>query len=203
LIIVQTNAISIENKNIDELFTSELPILFEVSLKGTNTREYQYLTQQDPINPIQAKSIMEKQIIGYDYIDAKSQGSRGTGLLARLGIFHSSVKRPTFTFVFPDTGDLMFNPEYWSHEFSHILSSQTKLWGPSFERKLVVEKVKTPADGTPGIGKRYRAIIESLKEKRLLNESKSTLPSIYASYYFYRRGNEIYWKCAEYLGAGK
>ena len=196
LIVIQTNAMSAKDNNIDELLQFELPIIFEVSLKGTNVREYRHLTSEYSLNKFQAESIFKKQIEGYNIISSKCGISNHVAVLMRLGIFHSSVNRPTFRFIFPDTKELMFNPNDWSPEFAHVVLDQKMIWGQTFEGKVLVEKIKTPADGNPGIGKRYRNIIEQLKCKGLLEESKTVLPNEYHKRYFYKRGNEIYWRCA-------
>lgn len=196
LIVIQTNAISAKNNNIDGLLQFELPIIFEVSLKGTNIREYQYLTGEYALNKSQAGSIFKKQIEGYNIISSKCGVSNHIAVLMRLGIFHSSVNRPTFKFIFSDTKELMFNPNDWSPEFAQVALDQKMIWGQTFEGKVLVEKIKTPADGSPGIGKRYRNIIEQLKRKGLLEELISVLPNEYHNRYLYKRGNEIYWRCA-------
>ncbi len=81
------------------------------------------------------------------------------------------------------------------------MSDQVGIWGGVFEGKTVVEKIKTPADGSPGMGKRYRAIIDKLKSQRLVEESKSALPRPCKERYFYKRGNEVYWRAARALSS--
>ncbi len=199
LVIIQTNAISVEERNIEGLFEFELPILFEVSFKGTNIREYRHLTQRNQIGKDDAEYYMKKQIQGYKIILEKCNSINNISVLARLGIFHSSVTNPTFKFIYPGTKELMFNPNNWESNFEEVLQNQNRIWRDTFERKFVVEKIKTPADGTPGIGKRYRNIIEMLISKGLIEESKSKLPDMYQRSYFYKRGNEIYWRVSNIL----
>lgn len=199
LIVIQTNAISAESLNIDRFFELKLPILFEVSFKGTNYREYQYLTYSKPINRNNAERIMKMQLRGYMYISKKCASVKNISILARLGIFHSSLKEPTFKFVFPDTRKLMFDPNNWASEIYQVLQDQNRIWGDLFENKFVIERLKTPADGRPAMGKRYRYIIEKLKSKKLLIESKSKLACKYQVSYYYKRGNVIYQKIASSL----
>lgn len=199
LIVIQTNAMLDDKINIDELFKFSLPILFEVSFKGTNIKEYQYLTYQQPISQDGAEKIMKMQLEGYKVISEKCASLANISILARLGIFHSSITRPTFKFVYPGTEELMFNPVDWHPDFKDILSNQKRIWGKVFERRFVVEKIKTPADGSPGMGRRYRKIIEQLKRKELMLELQSTLPNYFCEKYFYMRGNDIYWRAARNL----
>lgn len=199
LIVIQTNAISIREELISPFLEINLPILFEVSFKGTNPREFSYLCFENPIDEKAAKSIMEKQIYGYLTISDCSRSTGNISIIARLGIFHSSVNQPTFKFVFPGTTDLMFSPENWHEDFRYILKDQCDIWGETFEEKMIVEKIKTPADGSPGMGKRYRTIIDRLKSKSLMVESKSSLPKNFGRYYFYKKGNEVYWRAAQKL----
>ena len=181
------------------LFQTRLPILFEVSLKGSNTKEYQYLTYEHPVTASQAESILKKQIRGYEILCEKSESHKNISVLARLGIFHSSINKPTFYFVYPGTKELMFNPKNWSPEILKLLTDQRRIWGDLFDNRLVVEKLKTPADRSPGIGRRYRHIINILKTKDLLQEATVLLPPEFKNSYFYKRGNEVYWRCSSRL----
>jgi hypothetical protein len=200
LVVIQTNGIGLKAREglSDIAKLRRLPIVFEVSFKGTNATEYQYLTHQEFINLKQAQNIMTNQFEGYNYLSSKFKEIPNISVLARLGIFHSSVKHPTFSFVYP-TGNLMFNPAQWDEEFIMLLEHQASLWGNLFDGKLVVEKLKTPGDGNPGMGKRYRGIIDKLKEKGVLNEGRIDLPFQYHQSYIYKKGNEIYWLAAQKL----
>ncbi len=201
LIVIQTNAIAVKKLNFDVFRKITIPILFEVSFKGTNIKEYQYLTFKDCVTEKAAEKIMSGQVEGYRIISEKFSMQPNIGILARLGIFHSSVKEPSFKFIFPDTHKLMFNPDSWDDRISDILEEQNNLWGDIFEGKFVLEKLKTPADGSPVMGKRYKEIIELLKLSGLLVEEKSKLPNQFQQKYFYKRGNEIYWKAARAISS--
>ena len=88
----------------------------------------------------------------------------------------------------------MFAPSRWDDQFRNIWLDQRTIWNETFDRKMVVEKLKTPADGSPVMGRRYRAIIEHLKAKNLLVEDlqKSRIPEEFRAKYFFKRGNHIY-----------
>lgn len=58
LIVIQTNALNVENRDLRGFRETSLPILFEVSLKGTNVTEYRYLTFENPVSDETAKSIL-------------------------------------------------------------------------------------------------------------------------------------------------
>ena len=199
LIVVQTNALSAESRILDGLFQFKLPVIFEVSFKGTNVREYQYLTTEHSLSEDQAANIRHRQTRGYEVLRDRCSGLGNVSLLARLGIFHSSIRKPTFAITLPDTRELMFDPDCWSPAFKHVNTSQREIWGDVFEGKVVIEKIKTPADGNPQMGKRYRDIIERLKGKGLLRESGTILPENYLENYFYKRGDEIYRRCGNAL----
>ena len=199
LIIIQTNAIAVAERDIGGLFNFSLPILFEVSFKGTNVKEYQYLTYTAPIDYARAERIMDKQLEGYQAISSYCSSKGNMSILARLGIFHSSIKRPKFAFVSPDTKELMFNPEKWDEQFYSLFDNQRKKWENVYSRKLVVEKLKTQGDGTPPMGRRYRRIIDGLITMGILEEGERSLPEIYQRYYLYQKGNEIYWRASNRL----
>lgn len=197
LIVIQTNAIDVEKRNLNGFKEISLPILFEVSFKGTNIEEYQYLTFEEPISRDKANLVFEKQITGYKCLVETFEGCKNVKVLARLGIFHSGINRPMFKFVYPTSKNrLMFDPNRWDARMKYVLKDQRKIWGNVFEGKIVVERIKTGADGPPGMGKRYRRIIDHLKSKNLLIEdpSKSPLPEEFVETYYYKRGNEIYQK---------
>jgi len=194
LVIIQTNALDVKERDLNGLLELSLPVLIEVSLKGTNVREYAYLTFDLPIPMEKAEQIFDRQMRGYVHLVEKFRRTKNILILARLGIFHSSLTRPTFKFVFPDTEELMFNPRDWSQKIVDIHLDQNRIWGKTFEGKLVVEKLKTPADGSPGIGRRYRRGIDLLKSKRLLVEDprREPLPRGFKERYFYKRADVIY-----------
>lgn len=194
LIIIQTNGLYVKKLNLNGFLKLGLPILFEVSFKGTNSREYSYLTFDSPIPLDRAEKILNLQVSGYFYLKEMFHYKENIAVLARLGIFHSSLRRPQFKFVYPDTNSLMFDPNNWASMIWDVFTDQSRFWGKTFGGKLVVEKLKTPADGSPGMGKRYRRIIEILKSKRLLIEDtrKTPLPDVFREKYYYKRGYEIY-----------
>lgn len=197
LIVIQTNAIDVEKRDFEGLKSISLPILFEVSLKGTNIEEYQYLTFEEPISYDKADLIFEKQINGYRHLVKNFENCRNIKVLVRLGIFHSEIKRPMFKFIYPTNRNrLMFDPNSWDLRMNYILQDQKKIWGNTFEGKIVVERIKTGADGPQGIGRRYRRIIDRLKSKNLFIEdpTKSPLPERFIKTCYYKRGNEIYQK---------
>ena len=139
LVIIQTNALDAEKRELNDLLELEVPILLEVSLKGINAREYACLSYDAAIPIEDAKRIFDRQKRGYVHLAEKCRRAKNISILARLGIFHSSLNRPTFKFVFPDTRQLMFNPRNWSPDIVDILLDQNRIWGKTFESKLVVE----------------------------------------------------------------
>jgi len=74
-----------------------------------------------------AKQLLDGQKRGYTHLVEKFRRTRNILILARLGIFHSSLMRPTFKFVFPDTGELMFHPRDWSREIIDIHLDQNQI----------------------------------------------------------------------------
>lgn len=196
LVIVQTNAISVSDLNVTELFDTQLPILFEVSIKGTNITEFEHLLFEGRIDTRSAQHFMNKQLEGYEIISNACRSRNNISVLARLGIFHSSVTKPTFKFIDPTTNKLMFNPDNWDNRFLNLHLDQNEIWGDIFGEKVVVEKIKTPGDGSPNMGKRYRQVIEKLRSLEILEEKKSSLPKIYQEKYLYKKGNDVYSKIA-------
>lgn len=195
LIIVQTNGLDVKKRDLDFFKTSKLPILFEISLKGTNVEEYRFLTFEKPITQRNAKKILQKQYEGYFYLTEMFEKKVNIQILARLGIFHSSITKPMFKFVYPEDNErIMFNPENWDNKIFEIYTDQRRLWNKTFDKKMVVEKIKTGADGRPAMGQRYRRIIDDLKMKDIMIEdvNKMRLPKSFSEKYYYKRGNAIY-----------
>ncbi len=199
LVVLQTNGLTIEKKDLIGFSSINLPLLFEVSFKGTTIKEYEYLTFKEVTAKEIASKLMDGQHHGYQHISSLFRSTNNIAVLARLGIFHSSVNVPTFKFIFPETTNLMFAPDKWDERMREVLKDQVSIWNGTYENKLVVEKLKTPADGSPGMGRRYRAIIDTLKAKKMIEEKKASLPKIFGMTYFYKRGNEIYWRAAKKL----
>jgi uncharacterized Fe-S cluster-containing radical SAM superfamily protein len=202
LIVVQTNGIGIQGRDISKFGNLSLPLLFEVSFKGTNLAEYQYLTFDNPISPDLAESFFSQQTQGYKHLLDTFADKDNIAVLARLGIFHSSLNSPTFKFVYPSKrGSLMFAPSKWDQRFRDVWLSQKSIWKETFSGRIVVEKIKTPADGSPGIGRRYRAIIEQLKARDLLLEdSKRTkISDEFRERYWYKKGYEIYNSAVKFI----
>jgi len=195
LIVIQTNAIGVENRDISGFQNLNLPILFEVSFKGTTIEEYKYLTFENPISEEKADNIFESQMQGYKHLVKTFENKKNISVLARLGIFHSGINRPMFKFIFPtDKNRLMFNPNNWDPRIHELFQDQKRIWNDTFDGKIVIERLKTGADGPPGMGKRYRNVIEHLKLKNLLIEDphKLPLPKVFKEKYYYKRGNKIY-----------
>lgn len=203
LVVVQTNAIGITTRNLQEFSDLHLPILFEVSLKGTNATEYRYLTFPNPISHHEAESIFSQQVQGYTHLTRIFADEENIAILARLGIFHSSLNNPQFKFIYPSNmHSLMFVPSGWDDRFHNIWLDQRTIWNETFDGKMVVEKLKTPGDGSPVMGRRYRAIIEHLKSRNLLVEDleKPRIPEEFRAKYFFKRGNQIYEAVRDCLG---
>lgn len=199
LIVIQTNGLNINNIDVNGFFELKYPILFEISLKGTNAFEYRYLTFDKAINMTSAQELFNKQVEAYHNICNLFMHNDNIAILARLGIFHSSLTSPSFKFVFPNTNDLMFNPSNWDNAIINIVEDQRVKWKDSFKGKFLVEKIKTPGNGTPVMGQRYRKIINDLKLKNLLVEAKSSIPRIYNDNYIYLSGYDTYRIIAEQL----
>ncbi len=199
IIVIQTNALSVDDMDVDGLYQTKLPLLFEVSLKGTNSMEYRYLTSQEPIEYAKAIPIMQKQFHGYRKIAEKCHSLGNIKVLARLGIFHSGMTRPKYRFIFPETRKIMFHPSYWCTEFNGILQDQNGTWNDVFERKFVVEKIRPSTYGTQNMSNRYRRIISLLEAKGLVEKRKTELPNIYKQKYYSNLSIHIYKKAAVLL----
>jgi molybdenum cofactor biosynthesis enzyme MoaA len=67
LIVIQTNALSVEKLNLDGFLKLSYPILFEVSFKGTNPQEYSNLVFYSKISIKRAKEILIQQARGLSF----------------------------------------------------------------------------------------------------------------------------------------
>ena len=80
-----------------------------------------------------AKSLLEKQYEGYFHLVRALKNVNNVLVLARLGIFHSSITKPMFKFVYPnDKNRVMFNPKDWAPQILEIYKDQKRIWDETF-----------------------------------------------------------------------
>lgn len=106
-------------------------VLFEVSLKGTNSEEFALLSGTGSSGPYAAT------LDGYWRLREFTSGHAETnlGAVARLGVGHHEK---TLTYVYPDRPDtLMFLETNWSNEFRNLHAES------SSDGKLVAETTNT------------------------------------------------------------
>lgn len=125
-IIIQTNGLLIGkgqvNINLLNLLDKQ-KILFELSFKGTNEREFNILTGLDPVQYIH-------QINAYERIKELSISKKNIAVIAVLGIYHSSLNSQSkYAFIDPETKNLLFdNQNEWSEKFKSIWENTTDKW---------------------------------------------------------------------------
>lgn len=125
-ILIQTNGIEIGKGRIetDILCNDDSQLfLFELSFKGTNSREFQLLTGKDG-------SLFKLQLKGYRMLEKLSEFHKNIAVVAVLGVYHSSVKgNSKYVFVDQATGKLLFeNPSNWDERFKLLWLNAPLKW---------------------------------------------------------------------------
>jgi len=134
-ILIQTNGISIGmgTTNIFELNRppfNNLKFLFELSLKGTNSEEFELLTRT-------SKKLYTHQLTAYKILKNCHNHNPNLSFITVLGIYHSSIKgkHSKFAYVYPSDQTLMFDGHRpWDKEFENIWNETKRKWAEPFRR---------------------------------------------------------------------
>lgn len=189
-VIIQTNGVFIgENystyNELTELLSnlrdlSNIDVLFEVSLKGTNEEEFKLLSGSSHYT-------LKNQIDGFWILRDIAKDSNNIKVVARLGTghHHKSVH-------FINKNKSMFLKEHWDEEFKKIYYMLESEYG----EKMVAECINAEGDGGGGykqinIPAIYRCVKKDLvvfkKYKPKLSKSKEAKESIESEYKIYCR----------------
>lgn len=128
-ILIQTNGVLVGNGDIDLSELNKEPIgklkfLFELSLKGTNSEEFEILTGKP-------KELYEHQLSGYEKFKTAQKNNNNLSFVTVLGVYHSSIRghRSKYAFVYPSDGTLMFDKHKpWHHKFEKIWNESERKW---------------------------------------------------------------------------
>ena len=128
-ILIQTNGISIGGgtTNLYELNRppfNKLKFLFELSIKGTNSEEFELLTRTK-------KKLYNHQLNAYKILKNLYSHNTNLSFITVLGIYHSSIKgnRSKFAFIYPSEETLMFDGyKPWDKEFEKIWNEAERKW---------------------------------------------------------------------------
>ena len=128
-ILIQTNGISIGmgTVNLFELNRhpfNKLKFLFELSIKGTNSEEFELLTRT-------SKKLYAHQLTAYRLLKNVQGHNSNLSFIPVLGTYHSSIKgkRSKFVFVYPSDQTLMFDGyRPWDKEFEKIWNEAERKW---------------------------------------------------------------------------
>jgi uncharacterized Fe-S cluster-containing radical SAM superfamily protein len=128
-IVIQTNGISIGNGTVNVYELNRTPfnrlkILFELSIKGTNSEEFELLTRT-------SKKLYAYQIKAYKLLKNARSHNRNLSFICVLGIYHSSnkEKESTFVFVYPNSNIPMFDRHKpWDKEFENMWKETKRKW---------------------------------------------------------------------------
>lgn len=189
-IIIQTNGISIGNGtvNIYELTRTpfnRLKILFELSIKGTNSEEFELLTRT-------SKKLYAYQIKAYKLFKNARSHNRNLSFICVLGIYHSSImgKQSKFVFAYPNSNTPMFDGHKpWDKEFEKMWKETKRKWAEPLKTspKRLWENVLKRC-GSEGAG-----ILKHFQDGVPTNPG-SIFPSKPESYqYAYEIINHYYW----------
>ena len=128
-ILIQTNGISIGmgTTNLYDLnkypFT-KMKFLFELSIKGTNSKEFELLTRT-------SKKMYPHQLAAYKKLRNVRRHNPNLAFVTVLGIYHSSIKgkQSRFAFVYPSDQTLMFDGyKQWDKQFENIWNEAERKW---------------------------------------------------------------------------
>ena len=128
-ILIQTNGISVGmgTTNLYELNRSpfkKLKFLFELSIKGTNSEEFELLTRT-------SRKLYNHQLTAYKMLKNFHNHNPNLSFITVLGIYHSSIKgkHSKFAFVYPSDQTLMFDGyRAWDKEFEKIWNEAERKW---------------------------------------------------------------------------
>jgi uncharacterized Fe-S cluster-containing radical SAM superfamily protein len=128
-ILIQTNGISIGKGGIDLYRLSSEPLnklkfIFELSIKGTNSEEFEILTRT-------SKYLYGYQLMAYHKFKMARKHNRNLSFVTVLGVYHSSIKgkRSKFVFVYPLDGIPMFDKHKpWDKEFEKVWEDSERKW---------------------------------------------------------------------------
>jgi pyruvate-formate lyase-activating enzyme len=170
-VIIQTNGFALSKKEIQTelkriLSIENLQILIELSLKGTNSREFSLLTQRKG-------DLYSRQIKGYEFLQ-EITSKNGISVRARMGIGPHSK---SIIFVYPDTfpkkGEIgksieaMFHPSKWSYDFNMIFKSEIHSYG-----YMAIEDINVTEGGINArINLNIPAIVRLLERKLILDRA--------------------------------
>ncbi len=190
-ILIQTNGISfgMGSVNLYELNRhpfNKLKFLFELSIKGTNSEEFELLTRT-------SKKLYGHQLTAYRMLKNVRRHNPNLSFITVLGIYHSSIKgkRSKFVFVYPSDQTLMFDGyRPWDREFEKIWNEAERKWVESLRMspKGLWEKVLKRC-GQEGAG------ILKYFPKGVATNTKSIFPAKPKGYeYAYGIVNNNYWQ---------
>jgi len=128
-ILIRTNGISMGmgTTNLFELNRfpfNELKFLFELSIKGTNSEEFELLTRT-------SKKLYNYQLSAYKMLKNSHNHNPNLSFVTVLGLYHSSVNgnRSKFAFVYPSDQTLMFDGyRPWDKQFEKIWNEAERKW---------------------------------------------------------------------------
>ncbi|MFC1487996.1 radical SAM protein [Thermoproteota archaeon] len=128
-ILIQTNGISIGGRTTDMYELNKPPFnklkfLFELSIKGTNSEEFELLTRT-------TKKLYNHQLTAYKILKNLNSHNPNLSFITVLGIYHSSIKgnRSKFAFVYPPGETPMFDGHKpWDKEFEKIWNEAERKW---------------------------------------------------------------------------
>ena len=143
-VLIQTNGISIGmgTTNLYELNKhpfNKMKILFELSIKGTNSEEFELLTRT-------SKKLYNYQLTAWKMQKNIQSHNPNLSFITVLGIYHASIKgkRSKFAFIYPSDQTLMFDGHKpWDKEFEKIWNETERKWVEPLRRypKGLWEKV--------------------------------------------------------------
>lgn len=172
-IIIQTNGSLISNfsKQLNILHEFDnLKIIMEVSIKGTNRKEFELLNEPFNNKSTINNSLFDRQLEGYWKLKDLFNKSRNIHVCARLGIGHH---RNSITFIYPDTypgtslTQIMFHDSRWSKEFESVYRNEIQTNG-----YLAVEDINVNEGGLGSIIHLYiPAIVRMLNRKIIIDRS--------------------------------
>lgn len=128
-VLIKTNGISfgMGTVNLYELNRppfNKLKFLFELSMKGTNSEEFELLTRT-------SKKLYVHQLTAYNMLKNARRHNPNLSFITILGIYHSLTKgkRSKFVFVYPSDQTLMFDGyRPWDREFEKIWNETEWKW---------------------------------------------------------------------------
>lgn len=189
-ILIKTNGISIGmgTTKLHELKNypfNELKILFELSIKGTNAKEFELLTRT-------SKELYRYQLMAYKMLKNVQSHNPNFSFITVLGFYHSSVKgkRSEYAFVYPSDQTLMYEgyrPR--DKEFERIWNETERKWVEplrSYSKRFLENVLQRCGPEGAGLVKHF--------PQGVITNSESFFP-LKPKRYDYARGiiNNSYW----------